>query len=666
MKKIYLLILIFFSQSLFSLDKNQINPPQGRYRSDITITLEKQEKEIYFYFEKSRIKDPVLYDQHNFPIILSASAGEEKNYTIVFTEKNPDKQPIRLNYTIDKKLPPLPDLSLNSSFLSFVNNDNTVFYKLDEGEWRKWINEKIALSEFNTVFYYSKDSAGNKSMVESWSNQNYDNYSSSEKYLKIISPEKGVFYNKQFLYIDKTGFDWIRYSFHDFDSASNGNEYKQPFLVDKTGSISIYLSGKPSGSDEILFSSISYNVEPDDDTIKTEIIEYNNNRFLTAVSEKIILYSVNSNDFTRYVSPLKLICEPDSINFNTVRLKSYDSSSSACYRYFYYYDNRDRINISYPSQVNSSITVHPEKPVLSGIKVLENGEKQVYLEQKKNRSFAYTISEEIPPENPGPQSPVSNILPVLKNPYGRESLYFINVSSVDQNGNISEPLSINNIIVDHYPPDIPDISIKNNLLEFTASDDIYYRITTESIGESFYKKYIKPVNILSISGISSDLKIEYYSSDLSGNRSTVNTEYHRSDNSFPEISNIIDIRKNNLFRSDYTLKKSLFNINYDIYYTISENITPPPDPDLNSFLLENDILFSCPENKEKHYTVKLLPVSKINKNIGDSSTVHFHIDKIKPPEPLLSDLKKIYYSDIAVVNIIGSGKGQYCFLQLYN
>ena len=62
-----------------------------------------------------------------------------------------------------------------------------------------------------------------------------------------------------------------------------------------------------------------------------------------------------------------------------------------------------------------------------------------------------------PPLNPVMNSYVTDILPVLRNPYGRESTYYVKISAVDLEGNISEPLEVNNINVDHYPPSVPDI-----------------------------------------------------------------------------------------------------------------------------------------------------------------------------------------------------------------
>ena len=657
MKKILLYILIFFSHYIQAFDKNAVFPPEGKYNKNISLQLAYTSGPVYFYFENSIEKTPLLFDGADNPVILSAAEGEEKNYKIVFKDKAAGSTPVSLNYTIDRKKPYPPDIILKEGVFSFKPSDNSVFFRIDRGDWQIWNNENTIISSFNTVFYYSQDSSGNKSIVKTWSNQLYENFSSYNKKLNIYSPAEGDFYNKQLLYIDNTGLQWVRYSFIDFDSSVTGTEYQKPLIIDRTGTVNLYIAAKPVNSDEIIYKNVSYNVNENLTSIKSELIDNRNSKYLTSVSDKIIFYSLNSSNYIRYEEPVKLSYEPDSMNFNTLKLKTFDDSSSYSYRYFFYFDNRKSNESTVKRTGLPPKSRKPPKPVLEGIKTLSGGGRQIYLKQIKDVSYLFTISENKAPDNPVLYDSISEMLPVIRNPYGRDSRYYIKVSSIDNYGNISDPLEISRIFIDHYPPENPEISVINNNLELKGKDDIYYRIITEGSIDSAFKKYSDPVSLQPLKGISQKLSVEYYSSDNSGNKSIISEYNYKADNSFPFLSESAELNCTNILNTDYILRKNIFNPDYDIFYTISDSIETPPDPVITSSKLVNDIILKCQEGEEKCYTLKILPVSRTNSNKGDITELNFHIDKIPPPAPVLSDLKEIYYSDNAVINIKGAVSG---------
>ena len=655
MKKILLLYLIFFSHYIQALDKNAVFPPEGKYNKDISIQIPNVKSPVYFYFDRSHDKKPLLFSSKDNPVILSAAEGEEKKYKIIFTDKNTNNYPLELTYIIDKKRPPPPEIDLKGNMFSFINSGISVFYRPDRGDWKIWNNEKISINSLNTVFYYSQDSAGNKSIVKTWSNQHYKNISTENNSFKLLSPVKGDFYNKQHLYIDASGFEWIRYSFKNQESALKGTAYKKPLIINRTGSVDLYIAAKAYGSNEIQFKSVSFNVNVDASSIKSSLLENNNFKYLASVSDKIIIYSLNNENYTRYEAPVKLVNEKDSINYNVIKLKTYDDKSSYSFRYFFCFDNRreDRLKETGEKKIINNI---PQKPVLEGIKTFSDGSIHVCLKQEKDISFVYTISEHEEPENPSIYSSISESLPVIRNPYGRDSSYFFKISSIDNYGTLSEPLTLRSISVDHYPPEKPEITVKNNNLEFKGNDDIYYRIISDSSIVSEYKKYSMPVLLRSLAGISENISIEYYSSDKSGNKSVISKFRYKSDNSYPSFSDE-NIKSIYCLNTDYILKKNIFNPDYEIFYTLSDSVKPPEDPDRTSLKMDNDLVFKCPAGEEKYYTVKIFPVSKINNNAGDIKQLYFHIDKIAPPAPVLMDLKDIYYSDNAVITLKGAVSG---------
>jgi hypothetical protein len=73
-------------------------------------------------------------------------------------------------------------------------------------------------------------------------------------------------------------------------------------------------------------------------------------------------------------------------------------------------------------------------------------------------------------------------------------------------------------------------------------------------------------------------------------------------------------------------------------------------------MLKEDLLLNSSSGTEKYYTVKFLPVSKINNNKGEIKTYYFHLDKSPPAEPVLIGLKESYYSDRTVIEAEKGGK----------
>ena len=659
MKKIFVLTIIFFSFNLYAFDKNNISPSEGEYNNNIILDVKNTGSDLYFYFENSISKTPLLYNQKEYPVILSAADGEEKHYKITFLNKTDKSSAITLNYRIDRKKPGSADIKIYDNFLFFnkPEESSSVFFRIDRGNWIEWNGESLRLSDFNTVYYYCVDSSGNKSTVSTWSNQYYRNYRSQKSSLRVFSPEQGMFYNKQKLFIDKTDMEWIRYSFTDKETAVNGTLYTSPFVINRSGDVDIFIAAKPFNSNNLIHDKISFNVIEDSKSLTAELFESGNDKYLKAVSSRIILKAINNKDqFSRYDRPVKLSSDPLRVNYNTVYLKTYDDYSGYCYRYFYLFDERST-SLKNDNEINNTKKITPERPVLEGIKTLSDGSRKIILRQEKNKSFIYSISDIKTAENPEKSSATAENFIVLKNPYGRDSNYSVKVCTADEYGIISEPLVINNLSVDHYPPEIPEIIIQDNLIEFKSKYDVFYRFIREDIKSGNYLKYTKAFRIETIPGILENISVEYFSLDKHENKSMPGLKKLVFDNRYPDIVDSGFLKKENLSSSSFNVLKDFFKHDYEIYYTLSENLIPPRDPDINSKKLTSNLVLDCADGEEKYYTMKILPVSSVNSNRGNIQIFYFHIDKIKPEIPQIHHLKSVYYSDNAVIRLKGTESG---------
>ncbi len=726
MKKIIIYICIFFPYYVFSLNVGNISPAEGIYNRDIRISLE-SDHNIYYYFENSIDKTPVLFDPDSHPVILSANNGEEKNYKIVFTDKDDNNSKIACEYLIDRKEPFPPEMLFGKEDLLknvfFRESQNKIFYRIDNTDYRKWEGEKIPLSVFYSLDYYSEDAAGNKSRVNNLKG-NSGNIFSGAKNLSVLSPGNGSYYNKQILYIDTKDFEWIRYSFQDRSSAEKGLDYLKPIIIDKTGEIELYIAGKPLYSDKIVYSEIKYNVNLSDD-ITTEIIEKSDGKYLKAFSSKVILYSLNNSSFRKYTGPVKIYSESNSIKVNNILLKNYDDNSCYLYRVFslinkippdppeitfkrfnnklmvyihsennVFYTNDssvpDKKSIMYTipfsinlepdnnngminikaaafdiSDLKSSIsetkylfsTKKPVKPFFVKISEKDDGIKFIIVKSSENTKLVYNINEKKLPDDPDINSPETGNEITIINPYGRDSLYNLKISAVDNYGNISDPLVLTDIYVDHHPPDIPEIILENKNIRFTSKDNVFFRFSSD--GNNFSENWIEyknPLSLESFPGFMDIIRIQYFSKDKSGNKSSILVKELDLNNIFPDTSIFDHLFIKADINYDLTIKSSDYDNNLDIYYSISDNNTEPSDPDTGNALykINDKLVLQTDNNTEKYYTVKLLPVSRINGNKGKIKKYNIHIDKIKPELPHLDNLENIFYSESIKIRPITS------------
>lgn len=245
----------------------------GVFENDIELSFDNSLGiNLYYYFEDSLDTTPV---QYSFPLSLTAMYGESRNYKIVVIASDGEEilETLNFNYQIDKDIPSKAILDSSDGIydnplsLKFIETTDFIYYSIqsmNSNEYNMWEGESINIPQMeflNThiIKSYSEDSAGNRSSV----NVNSFTILPSQKQIRkiiVISPVEGTFLNSQLLYIDMTGYKWIRYSFTELDPAIRGTTYIAPVLLKSLGDFKLKIAALPLGSNEIIRKEINFSI----------------------------------------------------------------------------------------------------------------------------------------------------------------------------------------------------------------------------------------------------------------------------------------------------------------------------------------------------------------------------------------------------------------------
>ncbi|MCX7788822.1 MAG: chitobiase/beta-hexosaminidase C-terminal domain-containing protein [Spirochaetes bacterium] len=255
-----------YSQDLLDIS---VSVPPGDYASDVTLKVEYPSPSYQVVYRFTDSSDPA-YTPYRIPVVLSALEGEDRRYELEY-QLYDGKRLLRTGkvlYRIDKRPPlvPIPSVESGEYFgkvsLTFQKeSDADVYVAVYRGEkptFSRWDGVPISLESGPvttqiTLLYYARDKVGNSSRVEARALTLHPQTPPLDAFWKIHSPTEGSFLNPQVLWIEHRGYEWIRYRIND---APSYQTYREPLLIDTTGSVKLEVSAKR------LFSS----------TIETKVI----------------------------------------------------------------------------------------------------------------------------------------------------------------------------------------------------------------------------------------------------------------------------------------------------------------------------------------------------------------------------------------------------------
>jgi hypothetical protein len=261
------LFLFFLSQFPGFTQELNISPQPGVYNKDIFLRLENEVDVYYSFLDDS-------YIQYRGPMFLSALDGETREYQIRFARLIDDELVVinEFIYQIDKKKPaavsplPSPQIVQPGQSIRFDNVDR-IFYKLswENSDFRQWDGSAISIpadAEAGSyrISAYSQDKAGNRSSLKQF---DYVVQGSSGTKFEIISPVAGSFRNLQLLYIENSGYSDILYTLDGSDPLRYGRDYREPFLIERRGTVILKVAARKLGSNEYEYYETEYDSEID-------------------------------------------------------------------------------------------------------------------------------------------------------------------------------------------------------------------------------------------------------------------------------------------------------------------------------------------------------------------------------------------------------------------
>ena len=264
-RNLLILSLFVFTNAAVMAD-DAVNYPSGNYNHDLLITINdlSQKNKIFYSFNENDSAPDIPY---RGGLLLSAISGEEREYFLNILINN---ELSSYTYKIDK-LPPLAPKAVYSSddasgsvysFNVFEKSDVIVYYGYDDykkGEVFEWNGGRIPAPKTGLIYYYAEDGSGNRS-PSSVILPFEEAPGSAKSLLQVKSPVEGKFANTQLLYIEKTGFDWIKYTLNGYDPVESGSVYTEPVEIRRYGNITLRISAKPLNSDQIITKTVNYSV----------------------------------------------------------------------------------------------------------------------------------------------------------------------------------------------------------------------------------------------------------------------------------------------------------------------------------------------------------------------------------------------------------------------
>ena len=393
MKLKFLLLFILLSNiflfNIYSLE-GLISPSKesGVFNNDIEISFkDSSEIDLYYYFEESLDKTPIKF---LYPLSLTSMYGESRIYNLVVIAQDGAEilETIKYQYVIDKDIPIQPALNSSDGIynealnVNFLEKDDFIYYSKQSNNsstYKLWEGEKINIPQkqnLNTVFIksYTEDSAGNRSSVVV-NNFTILPLQKEVSSIDLISPAEGSFLNSQLLYIDMTGFKWIRYSFNDMDPAIRGTTYISPVLLTTIGNYKLKIAASPLGSDKIIRKELNFSIIDN----KNIILNNESGVYVEDLNLRFNKGSFYYNLDDRKVIPgdslipnfLSIMPVPGVVKFRTIRIG--DLSGAGEYRYLFVLDKK------IPAAPIISISSNLPSTLRTEVRILSTSGSDIYF-----------------------------------------------------------------------------------------------------------------------------------------------------------------------------------------------------------------------------------------------------------------------------------------------
>lgn len=517
--KVLTVIIILLFPVLPALSQDILNYESGSYNEDILVKIENiaAAGDVYYSFDPSVEKPDLTYQGG---LLLSALKGEERQYNLKIAS---DDRLYNYSFIIDRKPPQLPETLYTTSedgskgyIFSAADDDDSVFYGYDDfrrGTVFAWDGELLSVPKSGFIYYFAEDEAGNRS-PDGMIYLNKQAELSSRTRLDIKSPVEGDYANPQLLYIEKSGYEWIRYSLNGLDPVQNGADYKEPVEIRRYGNVNLKIAAKKIGDPEIVRQEIDYRVNtrvplkniPSSGVYSTGLnIKSNFVDYRYCLEERSPVW--NDRLFSK-----KLSINPiyGGVKYISFRIKDFGSEPEAEFRYFYVIDDRypasPVINIDSELPANQDVTVQIAGPEYSEIYYTVDGSTPSAASKVYDKPFSLNFPED---RNAGS--------------------YIIKARAVSLNNKSSEVVT-KLVTYDTKAPLSPEVSIDK------SPDDGIYRL--KSIlpeGEKLYycvdedMSCITEIDSESFSldipeGMEKEFSFVFLAEDASGNRSEFSDE----------------------------------------------------------------------------------------------------------------------------------------------
>ncbi len=467
-----------------SLKNISYSVPPGTYSEDITLEVSYDGPERLFYsFLNYGNPSPVRYTG---PVILSALTGEYRVYKMRFFVKDDAGNTLltkNAEFTIDKTILRMPETSVSGGVynrnvsISFEKTSGDVYYSASEEgleDFSLWTGRPLVFTQSDyqkdiTVTAFSKSPSGRKSPLLARHIIILPRDPVPEE-IKVYSPAEGTFLNSQLLYLDTSGFKWLRYSIGRDDPAKFGTTYKAPVLFRAKGSYVLNIAGLPKNSTGILKKTVRFTISDTESEAADMKSGIYSDPVKITVKGKVSEYSLTSGGEDRFrpYDGKSIVLNPvEGIKtFYTLKLRP-DSGQDGVYRYFYVFDKR------VPGAPVISGTVNREKRAVdfeffadpdADIFYTDNGSTPDKYAMKYKGPFSVKINAGIPAGS-----------------------VMIKAVSIYKNG-ISGSVSSRLITYDLQPPEKPSVVLRREsngriLVSVTNSDGnrIFYTVNYNGI-----------------------------------------------------------------------------------------------------------------------------------------------------------------------------------------
>ncbi len=405
--RIFLTALIFLILGSVTVFADEIfNYPQGSYTDSIFLSVNDaaNKKDIFYSFTADDSAPDMPY---NGGFLLSALPGEERLYTLSLKISG---SVYHFSYKIDRKapLPPVKELKTLDSETGYIfktadREPVHIYYGYDDyksGQRLEWKGELIKPNASSYIYYYAEDNAGNRSTVETI--MPAGEFSRSGRLtLNVKSPVEGVFLNTQLLFIDREGFEWIKYSLNGNDPLNNGADYTEPVEIRRYGTVDLKIAAKPLFSDQIITKDIEYRVNtrsplkniPPSGIYSTGInIPGMFDSYKYCLEERTPGDSDNILKQSMTINPVY-----GGVKYTILRLNDTQDKTEGDYRYFYVIDERFPANpiITFKSRLpdEKKLDVEISGPLYSDIYYTVDGSSPGITSNLFKKTFTIDIPD---------------------------------------------------------------------------------------------------------------------------------------------------------------------------------------------------------------------------------------------------------------------------------